>query len=79
MEVEIRLFGTEDIPFGGEMISETWALICEIGLWGWIGAAMGLILNSFPIRGEFNKRPAIIWGGSLVLFYALWIVGMANA
>jgi hypothetical protein len=61
------------------MIHEGWALICEIGLWGWVAAAAGLILCAFPRRDEFRKVPATIWGGSLLLFYALWCVGMLNA
>lgn len=61
------------------MINETWALVCEIGLWGWIAAAAGFILHSFPSRGVFRTGPATVWGGSLVAFYILWIVGMLNA
>jgi hypothetical protein len=53
-----------------------WTLVCEISLWGWIGATFLFILHSFPSRNVFNVRPATVWGGSLVLFYAIWIVGM---
>jgi hypothetical protein len=61
------------------MINETWALICEISLWGWIAATIGLILHSFPSRDAFRKRPAAAWGGCLAILFALWIVGMLKA
>ncbi len=64
---------------GGEMISEIWSLICEVALWGWVGAAIFLIIYSFPTRGKFSKRPAMVWGGLLMLFYVFWIVGMIMA
>lgn len=60
------------------MTNEAWALLCEIGLWGWLAAAIGLILHAFPSRNEFRKGPAAAWGGCLVLLYALWVVGMLN-
>jgi hypothetical protein len=61
------------------MIHEGWALICEIGLWGWIAATAGLILQAFPSRDTFRKRPAALWGGCLLLCYVLWCVGMLKA
>jgi hypothetical protein len=54
-------------------------LICEISLWGWIAAAVGLIMHAFPSRDTFRKRPAVVWGGCLLFFYALWIAGMLKA
>jgi hypothetical protein len=61
------------------MINETWALICEISLWGWVVAVIGFILRSFPFRGVFKVRPAAFWGAWLILFYALWIMSMIKA
>jgi len=61
------------------MIHEGWALICEIGLWGWVAAAAGLILQAFPSRDTFKKRPAAFFGGGLLLFSVLWCIGMLNA
>jgi len=61
------------------MLNEGWALICQIGLWGWIIAAAGLILHAFPGRDTFNCRAALRWGSCLVVLYAVWIVGMLNA
>ena len=61
------------------MLNEGWAMLSQIGLWGWIFAAVGLILRSFPSRGEFRAGVASRWGGALALFYLFWIVGMVNA
>jgi hypothetical protein len=61
------------------MIHENWALFSEIGLWGWIAAAVGLILQAFPDRDTIKKVPAALWGGSLLVFYVIWCVGMLNA
>lgn len=60
------------------MLNEGWAIACEVGLWGWILAAVGLILHAFPSRAPFQGRSAACWGGSLLLLYALWVVGMLN-
>jgi len=61
------------------MIHEGWALLCEFGLWGWVAAAVGLILHAFPRRDAMEKGPAALWGGALLLFYVVWCVGMLNA
>ncbi len=61
------------------MINEVWALISEIGLWGWTAAAAGLILQAFPSRDNFRKGPAVVWGGCLILFYAIWVTAMVKA
>lgn len=55
-----------------------WALVCEIGLWGWVGSAVLLIKQSFTVRDVFRTKPAAVWGGCLAAFYFLWIVGMLN-
>jgi hypothetical protein len=56
-----------------------WSLVCEIGLWGWIGATIVLIARSFPSRAVFRIKAAAVWGGCLVAFYFLWIVGMLKS
>jgi hypothetical protein len=61
------------------MIHEGWALVCEIGLWGWVAATIGLIMHAFPGRDTFRKKPAALWAVCLLLCYALWCVGMLNA
>lgn len=61
------------------MNGDIWGLICEMGLWLWVFAAVGFILSSFPSRDSFRKGPAAVWGGCLILFFAFWIAGMLNA
>jgi len=58
------------------MMREGWALLAEIGLWGWIMATIGFILHAFPAAQSFNKTAAFWWGSSLVILYTLWVVGM---
>jgi hypothetical protein len=60
------------------MIHEGWAIVCIVGVWGWILSGTGFILKVFPRRDKFQHRPAAIWGGSFILFYVLWVVGMIN-
>ena len=61
------------------MESEVWGIISIVGVWGWILSVVGFIVKSFPGGNRFNGRAAMIWGGSFLFFYALWVVGMINA
>jgi hypothetical protein len=78
MEIEIGLSSAENVLTRDEMMSESYALMCEISFWAWVGSVVGLILNSFPSRNEINKRSVYVWGFSFLAFYAIWIVGMLN-
>lgn len=61
------------------MLHEGWAVICQIGLWGWVVSAVGLIVRAFPAREALNGQAALRWGGALAAFYAIWIAGMVMA
>lgn len=61
------------------MLRDLWALLGTLGAWGWIACTVGFILTAFPRRGAFAGRPALLWGGGVVLCYLLWFVGMAKA
>ncbi len=61
------------------MINENWAILCIIGVWGWILSGAGFILRAFPIRDVFNSKSAVFWGCLFIFFYALWIIGMIKA
>jgi hypothetical protein len=61
------------------MNKEAWALFCEISLWLWVFAAIGFIINAFPSRNIFRKRPATVWGTGLLFFYTFWVIGMIKA
>lgn len=61
------------------MLNEGWALFCVMGFWGWVLVTVGFILKAFPARGKFCSKAAALWGGGVVLFYFVWVVGMINA
>ena len=56
-----------------------WSVILEIGFLGWIGCAIGFIFRVFIGEKGFNPKRAFFWGTLILLFYALWIVGMLRA
>lgn len=60
------------------MIREGWALLAEIGLWGWIFTTIGLIVHSFSGK-TFNGRKALPWGAMVVVLYTVWVVAMLKA
>lgn len=61
------------------MLNEGWAVVAQLGFWGWVLAVIGLILHAFPARGSFNRRGAAVWGAGFVVLYAFWIIGMLRA
>ena len=61
------------------MINEAWAVICVIGVWGWILSGVGFTLRVFPAGDAFKRKSAVLWGACFIFFYALWIAGMINA
>jgi hypothetical protein len=61
------------------MINEGWAVFCLVGFWGWVASTVGLALTSFPVRGEFALRSALLWGSAVLTFFALWVVSMLHA
>ena len=56
-----------------------WSIICEAGFVGWIGCTIAFIFFVFTGERGFRSRRAYLWGGLIVLFYALWVVGMMKA
>jgi hypothetical protein len=60
-------------------MNEAWAIVTIIGFAGWLTATFLVLFQSFPERGRFEKRPAMVWGCVLAVFYAVWIVGLLNA
>lgn len=61
------------------MINEQWALLAIVGFWGWVFSAIGLILRAFPGRQLFIRRAGALWGGGVVFFFCVWVIGMLNA
>ncbi|MBI4619766.1 MAG: hypothetical protein HY739_06355 [Desulfobacterales bacterium] len=56
-----------------------WSILLEIGFIGWIGCTIGFIFRVFTGEKGFDSRRALLWGGLIIIFYALWIVGMMRA
>ncbi len=59
-------------------MNEGWAVVCVIGVWGWVLTGVGFILKSFTAKDKFSGSAAALWGGGFLLFYALWVAGMIN-
>lgn len=60
-------------------MNEIWSIVTLAGLAGWVASTLILIFKAFPGRGVFERRPALRWGGVLVVAYIAWIVGMLHA
>jgi hypothetical protein len=56
-----------------------WAIIVEIGFLGWVFSALLFIFRALRYENRLLARPALLYGGLTVLFYAVWIVGMMYA
>ncbi len=61
------------------MINQGWAIVCELGFFGWVGCTIGFIFRAFGDDDTFHGRRALFWGVLVVLFYALWVLGMMKA
>jgi len=58
---------------------DIWSIVVVTALTGWIASTLGFIFRAFPARGQFEARPALIWGVLMVASFAVWIVGLLNA
>nr|HID58936.1 hypothetical protein [Desulfobacterales bacterium] len=58
-----------------------WTVVLEVGFLGWIGSVIGFLTHALTggRTSEVRPRAGIIWGAMFVVFYALWIIGMARA
>ncbi len=57
-----------------------WSMVLVIGFLGWVSGVLMFIWRAF--RGEGTQiiaRQGVKWGSVIILFYALWIIGMAKA
>lgn len=53
-----------------------WALLTEIGFWGWVACAFIFIFRGFTATGAFQARPALRWAGGWLVCYGLWVWGL---
>ncbi len=61
------------------MVSQSWAILCEVGFVGWVGCTIGFIFRAFGDDDSFYAKRAALWGSLVALFYALWVLGMVKA
>lgn len=53
-----------------------WALLTEIGFFGWVLCAFLFIFKGFTATGVFQTRPALRWASGWLVCYSVWIWGM---
>ncbi len=53
-----------------------WSIVSEAGFIGWVGCLVGLIIQGFNAKGQFRRRPAVLWSLAFVLFFAVWGFGL---
>ncbi len=58
-----------------------WTLILEVGFIGWIGSVIGFLMLGLSggQTARLRSGAAIFWGIMVIIFYAMWIVGMMQA
>lgn len=71
-------------PFGAQSPKDPsipWSLALELGFFGWIGSVFGFIAFAITGKERLRIRPsrAALWGGLVVICFALWVVGMMKA
>lgn len=64
---------------GMNEVSTGWALILELGFFGWITCTILFIFKAFDEAGNFYSRKALFWGLMIISFYAIWVVGLVKA
>jgi hypothetical protein len=72
------------VDFLGELRSVSapdvaWSVALLIGFFGWVACAATFFWRGFDREGRLVPRPAAWWAAGLVLFFALWVVGMTQA
>jgi hypothetical protein len=55
-----------------------WALLGEAGFYGWLACAFMFIARALTPSGKILANQALFWGCGIVLFYALWLLGLGN-
>lgn len=69
----LKILKTNNAPHVG------WSIFLEIGFVGWISCTIMFILKVFTGEKGFESKKALFWGSFIVLFYAMWIIGMMKA
>ena len=56
-----------------------WSILLEVGFWGWVSGVLLFITTALSSEARVIPKRGLLLGGWILLFYALWIVGMINA
>jgi hypothetical protein len=59
--------------------SVAWSVALLAGFFGWVAAGATFFWRGFTREGLLVARPALFWGGLVVVFFALWVVGLTQA
>ncbi len=58
----------------------SWSIVVVIGFLGWVSAVLIFIWRAFYEGSvKIKLKPGLFWGSVVILFYALWIIGMMRA
>ncbi len=61
------------------MSHDIWSIILLLGVVLWIASSIAFLFYSFPRRGEFDVKSGIRWGGTSLVSFLIWVIGMLNA
>lgn len=53
--------------------------MCVAGFAGWVASTIVFIFAAFTKDNKFLPRKGLFWGIVIVLFFALWVVGLKIA
>jgi hypothetical protein len=56
-----------------------WSVATEVGFFGWVISALVFIFTFLRKGGGLARGKALFWGGCILVFYALWVIGMVRA
>jgi hypothetical protein len=60
-------------------MNEYWALLSQLGLWGWVVSILFFIHYSFPNDDQLVLKAAFKFGGISLCFFIFWVTGMLLA
>jgi hypothetical protein len=55
------------------------SILVELGFLGWVGTVAGFIWFACSRHGRQAWQQGLLWGGGVVVFFGVWIVGMLLA
>lgn len=56
-----------------------WSVLAVLGFLGWVSAAFVFIYRAITPEDQLLNRPALIWGGVILVCLLLWLLGLSQA